>query len=98
MLSREQFDEIIKAFLSELNHICSGATDKDLRALPWLKTDLDQLLSDLRDPDNGAATNLRMAFSLVDTFVYDDWEHVAAAGFEAYKIIQSKWPKGEAVN
>lgn len=93
MLSREQFDETIKAFFSELNHICSEATDNDLRALPWLKTDLDQYLSDLRDPDNDAATVLRTAFALVDTFVYDDFEHVATAGFEAYKIIQSKWPK-----
>ena len=95
MLSREQFDETIKSFLVELNHICLHATEKDLRALPWVKTDLDDHLADLRDPDKDAGQVLHTAFALVDTFLYDDWENVAAAGYEAYKIIHSKWPKDD---
>jgi hypothetical protein len=52
LLSREEYERVIRTFLVELNYLCRDASEKDLRALPRLNSEIDTYLDDLRDPSN----------------------------------------------
>ena len=90
MLNREEYERVIKTFLVELNHLCLYASEEDLRALPQLNAEIDRYLEGLRDPENEAGQALYTAFAYVDEYIGADWDRVASAGYEAYKIAQSK--------
>jgi hypothetical protein len=90
VLSREEYERIIKSFLVELNHLCLDASEKDLRALPRLNPEIDGYLEGLRDPEDDAGQALCTAFAYVDDYVGADWDRVASAGYAAYRIGESK--------
>jgi hypothetical protein len=90
MLSREEYERIIHVFLVELNHLCLNADEKDLHALPRLRSVMDEYLEELRNAENNAAQVLHYAFGYIDEYIDADWERVASAGYEAYKITQAK--------
>src|SRR4051812_46886405 len=96
MLSREDYERVIKVFLVELNRLCLDASEDDLRALPRLNPDIDGYLKELRDPENDSAQALRYAFAFLDEYIGADWDRVASAGYVAYKIAQSKVTGGAA--
>lgn len=91
MLSRDEYERAIGTFLVELNHLCLNVVSDDhLRSLPGLAAEIDSYLADLRDPENTARQALYCAYALVDEYVGADREIVFSAGYEAYKIDQSR--------
>src|SRR5262245_31470611 len=90
MLSRNEYDRLIKVFLVELNHLCLNMTDNDVRSSSGLSRELENYLSDLRDPNNDSGQTLYNAFAFVDEYCGANWEAVASAGYEAYKLDQLK--------
>lgn len=90
MLSRNEYERVIEVFLVELNHLCMDATDKDLRSLPRLASEIDGYLLDFRDPANDADQILRCAFAYLDEYCGANRENVITAGYEAYKIAQTR--------
>jgi hypothetical protein len=90
MLSREEYERVIKVFLVELSHLCLDSSEEDLRALPRLSPEIDGYLGELRDPGNDPGQTLRYAFAYLDDYVGADWDRVASAGYEAYKIAHAK--------
>jgi hypothetical protein len=96
MLSREEYERVIKVFLVELNHLCLDASEADLRALPRLNLEIDGYLKEFRDPENDPGQALRYAFAYLDEYIGADWDRVASTGYEAYKIAQSKIAGGAA--
>jgi hypothetical protein len=90
MMSREEYERVIKVFLVELNHLCLDAPDKDLRALPAFNCEIDGYLTELHDQENDAGQMLYYAFAYLDEFIGADWDRIASTGYEAYKIAQSK--------
>jgi hypothetical protein len=90
MLSRVQYESVIQTFFVELNHLCLNASDKQLRSLPKLESEIDNCLAELREAENDAGNTLYNAFVYLDEFVHADWSNVALVGYEAYKIVQSK--------
>ena len=94
MLSREEYERVIEAFLVELNHLCLDASEKDLRGLPRLNLEIDDYLKEFRDPEKDPGQVLYYAFAYLDEYIGADWDRVASAGYEAYKIAQSKIEDG----
>ena len=45
MLSREEYERIVKVFLVELNHLCAEASETDLRALARFHPEIDGYLT-----------------------------------------------------
>lgn len=98
MLSREEYERVLKVFLVELNHLCSDASEQDLRALPRLASEIDDYLREFRDPDNDPGQVLRYAFAYLDEYIGADWDRVASTGYEAYRVDQTKLTDGVAAN
>jgi hypothetical protein len=96
MLSREQYERVIRTFLVELNRLCLDASEEDIRALPGLNGEIDDYLKSLRDPESHAGQALYTAFAYVDEYIGADWDRVASAGYSAYKIAQAKSMGGAA--
>ena len=94
MLSREEYERVIKVFLVELNHLCLEASEQSLRALPRLSPEIDGYLGEFRDPGNDPGQALYHAFAYLDEYIGADWDRVASAGYEAYKIAQSRDASG----
>jgi hypothetical protein len=90
MLTRSEYEQIIQVFFVELNHLCLHETDNDLRSLPQLAPEIDNYLTDLRDSTNDASQSLYNAFAYLDEYRGANWDKVAAAGYEAYRISQSR--------
>ena len=94
MLSREEYERVIKIFLVELNYLCLDASERDLRALPRLNSEIDDYIKEFRDPGNDPGQAIYYAFAFLDEYIGADWDRVASAGYEAYKISQSQSPGG----
>lgn len=90
MLERSEFEQVIKTFLVEVNHLCLNATEGELRTNPQLAQEIDDILIDLRDPTSDAANALRTSFAYLDYYIAADWQKVATAGYEAYLLTQQK--------
>jgi hypothetical protein len=90
MLSRSEYEQVIQTFFVELNHLCIDATDNDLRSLPGFAKEIDSYLADLRDPANSTGQTLYNAFAFLDEYRGANWDTIASAGYEAYKIAQSR--------
>ncbi|HKB05148.1 MAG TPA: hypothetical protein VKD90_23185 [Gemmataceae bacterium] len=95
MLSREEYERIIRTFLVELNHLCAEASEPELRAMPRFEKEIDSYLADLQEPITDAAYSLRTAFAFVDEYVGADWQTVITAGYDAYLLSQRARPKPE---
>src|SRR5262245_8330777 len=59
MLSREEYERIIRTFLVELNHLCAESSEPELRAMPRFEKEIDSYLADLQEPITDAAYSLR---------------------------------------
>ena len=87
MLTKSEYEDVIRVFLVELNYICLHASEQELRALPRLATEIDGILADLRDISNNSGNALTYAFGYIDEFVNADWESVTST---TYGVTRSR--------
>jgi hypothetical protein len=90
MLSREEYEAVIRVLLVELNHLCINASEDELQKMPRFSKELPSYLDDLRDPTRSAAETLYTAFALLDEYIAADWQRIAAAGYDAYVLSQNR--------
>jgi hypothetical protein len=88
MLTKAEYETLVRGLLVELNHLWVHESDERLRALPSYDKLKDEYLPDLRDPELDGVQVLRTAFAYVDEFVTADWERVIQAGYAAHVARQ----------
>jgi hypothetical protein len=91
MLSREQYENVISSFFVELNHLIKDSTENELRELPGFSKEIDEYMTDVRDPSNSPSNVLYNSFAFVDEYAFAaNKDQVLAAGYEAYKILHNR--------
>ena len=88
MLTKAEYETLVRDLLVELNHLWVHQSDAPLKALPAYHQLSNEYLPDLRDPDRDGVQVLRSAFAYVDEFVTADWARVIQAGYAAHVARQ----------
>ena len=96
MLTKAEYETLVRDLLVELNHLWVHETDEPLRALPTYHQLSSEYLPDLRDPDRDGVQVLRSAFAYVDEFVAADWARVIQVGYATHVARQRASANGGA--
>lgn len=87
MLSRQEFDRAIEAFMGELSAILVARRDQELPANPSLRDEINEARTLMVDPTTTDAQLVSLSFGLVDEFVAAQRDRILEEAYAFYRDV-----------
>ena len=84
MISEAEFQQAVRAFMSEMSMMCVSESPESLRAIPGFRGELEEARALFRDERTPDQVVLSTAFGLVDEYVERVWRKVITSAYASY--------------